>query len=318
MKPSQRSTLVHGVVGGLLAGAAVALWFFVVDLFAGDPLRTPYELGLALFGPSSSGAVGPTVGLYTLLHFGTFAIVGGTTAVFLGAVGLAPRVALGLFVGVVVFTAIHYVGLLVTGTQLLAVLPAIHVVGANLLAGVLLMSYLHRSEHEEKPFGWTALIEHPLLTEGIQAGLIGAGTVAAWFLVLDILRGSPFMTPAALGSMLFLGADGPESVAVTGPIVAAYTVTHVVLFALAGMVFAAIARGTERVPSIAFFVVMGGLLLEALSFSVLVSVGTWVLGSVSIWAVGVANLLAVVAMGGWLLRQHPTLREVLLEAPAGA
>lgn len=313
MRSSRQSSLVHGVVGGLLAGASVALWFLVVDLVAGDPLSTPTALGRALFGVAENGGISGTVLLYTVLHFGTFGIVGALTATFLTAVGVSPRVGLGLFFGICVLTTIHYVGLLVTDERLLDVLPAGHVVGANLLAGVLLMTYLHRTRHEERPFGWTALAGHPLLAEGLKVGVIGALAVGVWFFVIDIVLRSPFHTPAALGSMLFLGADGTDNLSVTPAIVAAFTVLHLVAFSVIGVAFVAAARGVEQLPSIALFVVLGGILLEALTFSILVAFGGWVLGSVSTWAVGGANLLAVGAMGGWIWREHPGIRARVLE-----
>src|SRR5205823_1851736 len=39
-----------------------------------------------------------------------------------------------------------------------------------------------------------------ILREGFIAGLIGAGAVALWFLIVDIIAGRPFFTPAMLGS----------------------------------------------------------------------------------------------------------------------
>ncbi len=317
MKSTQPSVLVHGVVGGILAGAIVALWFLVVDLVAGDPLHTPIALGGALFGGVGAGTA-LSVALYSVLHLGTFAIVGGTTAWFLSANEIAPRIALGLFFGLCVLTAIHYVGLLVTDQQLLNVLPPAHVVGANLLAGVFLMAYLHRAEKDENPLGLGALKYHPLLSEGLRLGTIGAVTVAAWFFLVDIGSGVPFRTPAALGSAVFLGADGAATISMSPTILAAYSILHLVAFGLVGVAFAAVARGVEQLPSLALFVVMGAILLEALTFTALVAFGGWVLGSVSLWAVGVANLLAFVAMGATLWRGHPALREgVLREGLAG-
>ena len=39
-----------------------------------------------------------------------------------------------------------------------------------------------------------------ILREGICAGLIGAAVVAVWFLLLDLWRGQPFLTPGLLGA----------------------------------------------------------------------------------------------------------------------
>ena len=50
--------------------------------------------------------------------------------------------------------------------------------------------------------------------EGIVAGLLGAATIAIWFLILDMIQGRPLYTPTVLGTALFRGGAGlasPES-----------------------------------------------------------------------------------------------------------
>jgi hypothetical protein len=37
------------------------------------------------------------------------------------------------------------------------------------------------------------------LIDGVTAGIVGAITLAGWFLMLDVARGQPFATPALLG-----------------------------------------------------------------------------------------------------------------------
>ena len=46
-----------------------------------------------------------------------------------------------------------------------------------------------------------------ILREGICAGLIGAAVVAVWFLLLDLWRGQPFLTPGLLGAAVFQGVN---------------------------------------------------------------------------------------------------------------
>ncbi|MGH7539720.1 MAG: hypothetical protein ACRELC_01855, partial [Gemmatimonadota bacterium] len=166
-----RDSLVHGVVGGLLAGALAAVWFLVVDLSAGEPLRTPSALGSALFGAQDATRLGGPVALYTVLHFATFAALGLATALFLRSTGLTPGWMLGVVFGIVVLNGVHYVGLLVADQALLGVLPWPHVVGANLAAGVGLMTYLHRTAGASGPLGPETLRYHPILLEGLEVGL---------------------------------------------------------------------------------------------------------------------------------------------------
>ena len=85
---ARRSThaLREGVTVGLIGAAIVMLWFFIVDLAAGAPLRTPALLGAALFdGARHADAVTPPARLvvgYTAVHLAGFVALG------LGVAGL--------------------------------------------------------------------------------------------------------------------------------------------------------------------------------------------------------------------------------------
>jgi hypothetical protein len=64
--------LREGITVGLIGAAIVMVWFFIVDLAAGVPLRTPALLGAALFdGARAAEVVVPTPRLvvgYTAVH----------------------------------------------------------------------------------------------------------------------------------------------------------------------------------------------------------------------------------------------------------
>lgn len=313
MQPSSRKILVHGAGAGLLAGLVVALWFLAVDLAAGEPLRTPALLGAVFLGrPEGAGPVRMAV-LYTVLHFGTFLALGIGTAAALRALGLEPSWLLGLLFGLGVANAAHYGALLLVDERVLSVLPWAHVMGANLLAGLVAMTYLNRFWPTPRRIGPAALRDHPLLLRGLVVGLVGAGAVALWFFLLDIAAGEPFRTPAALGSALFLGARSPEEVRVSAGIVAAYTAVHLVAFWIVGVVLAAVARQVERTPRVFYVVILALVIVEAVSFAVLVAGAQWVLGTLSIGAVGAGNLVAVAAMAGWLWWARPQLRRGVRE-----
>src|SRR6185312_9338611 len=77
--------LREGVTVGLIGAAIVMLWFFIVDLAAGAPLRTPALLGAALFDGARVAVVSPTARLvvgYTAVHLVGFMAMG------LGVAGL--------------------------------------------------------------------------------------------------------------------------------------------------------------------------------------------------------------------------------------
>lgn len=147
-----------------------------------------------------------------------------------------------------------------------------------------------------------------LLTRGLITGLFGAAAVALWFFFLDFSDGHPFRTPAALGSALLFGASKAEAMQVTFPVVAAYTLVHVIAFAIAGTIFVAIAEQVERSSSVVLLTVPGAIALEAVVLTGLALGADWVLGAVGVWSVLVANLLGVLSMGWYVWRTHPTLR----------
>src|ERR1043166_6592876 len=101
-----------------------------------------------------------------------------------------------------------------------------------------------------------------LLTRGLITGLYGAAAVALWFFFIDFSDGHPFRTPAALGSALLLGVSKAEAMRVTFGVVAAYTLVHVIAFAVAGMIFVAIAKEVERSSSLVLLTVPGAIALE--------------------------------------------------------
>jgi len=315
MRRPAQAVIVHGVIGGLLAGLVVVLWFLVADTVAGHPFRTPTLLAGVLLNREFSQATFRLITAYTVLHFGVFAILGVMMAWISAAFTAPPRLLLGLVFGLLLQEVTFYVGLLLLHAPHLGVVAWPHVVGANIAAGLVLMSYLHYAEHDPRPVGLAALRNHPALVRGVVNGLIGAAVVAVWFFLLDLASGAPLRTPAALGSALLLGAAGPGEIVATFGLVAAYTVVHVTAFVIAGIVFVALAEEVERVPAMALLVLLTAILLEGLVLATIGVAAQWVLGTVGWWSVAVANVLAVLAMGWQVWRTHPMLPRRLLEHP---
>jgi hypothetical protein len=141
--------LREGITVGLIGAAIVMLWFLVVDLAAGAPLRTPALLGAALFEGARVEAVSPTARLvvgYTAVHLAGFVVMGLAVA---GLFALAERekrvLALIFMLGcclAVVFLAMVYALSQWLGQ---AVTPAIflggHVLAALAMVGAL--AYFH-------------------------------------------------------------------------------------------------------------------------------------------------------------------------------
>jgi hypothetical protein len=304
------------MVGGFLAGLVVVVWFFVVDTIGGYPFLTPRLLAGMLLNQDFAQVTPGLVVAYTVLHFAVFALFGVGMASVSAALKAPSRLLLGVLFGLLLQEIVFYAGLLVLHAPHLGVIPWPHVIGANIAAGLVLMTYLHRAEHDPRPLGIPALHLPAVVSRGIVTGVIGAVVVAVWFFFVDIISGAPLRTPAALASALLIGASGPAGIVVTFGLVAAYSVVHVVAFAIAGVVFVALAEQLERAPAMGLLVLLTAIVLDSLVLATIGVGAQWVLGSIGWWSVLVANLLAVIAMGWQVWRTHPVLQRRLLKEHA--
>lgn len=307
MDRTTRDALVQGAVGGLLAAVLVAAWFLVLDLATARAFRTPAELASVYLGRDAVSVDPGLVLGYSALHLAVFAALGSGTSWILSVLEFRPNLPLGLVFGVGILTGLYYAGLLITGVDAYEVLPAGHVVGANLAGGVLLMEYLRRARLGERFLGLGRIRAHPFLARSVATGLVGAAAVALWFFVLDLAVREPFFTPAALGSALLLDA-GPEAVEVGFGVVALYSALHVAAFLVAGAAFTWAAEQVERRPALWLLLLLAFIVLEAVFVPAAGLAGGWIMGSLTWWAVGVGNLLAVITMGWWTWRGRPELR----------
>ncbi len=71
-----------------------------------------------------------------------------------------------------------------------------------------------------------------IIRDGAVAGVLGAATVAVWFLLFDFSRGSPLETPAVLAAVLFHGGIARAHIL---PLAAEYTVVHFTAFIVFGL-----------------------------------------------------------------------------------
>ncbi|HEX6134902.1 MAG TPA: hypothetical protein VFZ24_13130 [Longimicrobiales bacterium] len=150
---------------------------------------------------------------------------------------------------------------------------------------------------------------HSTWKTGAIAGLLGAVAVALWFLAIDLAFSRPFYTPAALGSALFLRAEGPDTVAMSAAIVAGYTVVHVLAFLAIGLLAAALVHRAETDPPVLLGAVLLFVTMEAFAIGMIAILATWLLDRIGWWTIALANLIAAGVMGYYLWRTHPLLRE---------
>jgi hypothetical protein len=194
-------------MGGVLAGIVVVVWFVIMDLVAGDPFGTPARLSSAVLREEFTRPWPRLIALYTVLHFGVFAAMGVATNWGLRALELEPGIVVATIFGFFVLNAVHYTGLLVTGTNLLTVVPVLQVTIANVMGGLVMMAYWRRVHGlgTAGPGSDSVAEPPPILAPGLMTGLVGAATVAMWFLAVDLVADEPFRTPTVLGSRKGVG-----------------------------------------------------------------------------------------------------------------
>jgi hypothetical protein len=148
----------RGLITGLVGAVAVAAWFFVLDLTAGAPLRTPAALGSALLlGAAGPAEVTVSLGLvatYTVVHVAAFLVAGLVLVALAEQVERAPAIALLVVLAAIILEGLVVATLAVGAEWVLGTLGWWSVAVGNLLA-VLAM-------------GWQVWRTHP----GLQRQLL--------------------------------------------------------------------------------------------------------------------------------------------------
>jgi hypothetical protein len=147
----------------------------------------------------------------------------------------------------------------------------------------------------------------PWVSEGILAGVVGAATIALFFLALDFAEGRPFWTPNALGSFFFRGTLPEGNHAIEPALVAGYTLLHGAVFAAVGLMAAFELLSGTRLPGsrLAWRGLVLALLLfvgfEAVFFCFDAFAARGPLRLFGLPRVSLANALAALAMAGLLV-----------------
>jgi len=146
-----------------------------------------------------------------------------------------------------------------------------------------------------------------IVRDGAVAGLLGAATVALWFLLFDLLRGRLFETPALLASVLFhVAARVP-----TLPLVVEYTIVHVFAFVSFGVGCAVMLESAERNRTLLPALLIVLIAFEGLFVALVTFLGPEFQSALSWWSVLVGNLLATAVMVAYFFARHPQLGDRL-------
>ena len=149
-----------------------------------------------------------------------------------------------------------------------------------------------------------------LFQDGLVGGVIGAATIAIWFLILDTARGRPLATPSLLGSVLYRRSEAlvaPQTLPISFEMVLTYTWVHGLVFCVIGCAASWLLAFADERPNAAFGIVLFLVIFEFGFLVVAMLFAEPVLSALSWPKVLVGNLLAAVAMGTYLWRRHPNL-----------
>ncbi len=308
---SEKKLLVPGVVSGLIGATMVAIWFLLVDIAAGAPFRTPAMIGGALLGLEGLDTSPGLIALFTVIHFLVFALVGWAAAWALSKLERSPDLLMGIVLGFILFNGVFFGSAAVTGIDVVAQLGWIEVLVGNLLAGIVMVSFLHSAGITRRVQWSEVLREGTVLREGLIAGIASGVLVATWFLIVDAIQGRPLFTPSALGSVLFLGATDLSQVEVSFWLAAAYTPVHYAFFIPVGIIAAAMIQQAERQPPVLIGIMLLFVAFQAFFLGLVAVVAEFLLGPLAWWNIAIGNLVGVLTIAGYLWKKHPKLAELM-------
>ncbi len=156
---------------------------------------------------------------------------------------------------------------------------------------------------------------HPVLREGIIAGIIGATCVAVWFFFIDLLGGHALFTPTTLGRALVTVVHPAPLGEAPILYVASYTVFHYVAFAFVGIAAAATVAWASEEPAVllGFAMLFAAFEVGFYGFVALLQHAS-PLGALAWYQVMIGNIIAALAMGTYIWRAHPKLHDQFVHA----
>ena len=146
--------------------------------------------------------------------------------------------------------------------------------------------------------------------EGIVAGVIGAATIAIWFLILDAIYARPLYTPTVLGTALFRHGEGlssPGNLPISLEMTWMYTWVHGLAFCVIGVIASRLLILAEQNPNVGFGILLFFVLFEFGFVATATVFAEPVLHALTWPAILVGNLLAVASMAGYFWRRHSDL-----------
>ena len=146
--------------------------------------------------------------------------------------------------------------------------------------------------------------------EGIVAGVIGAATIAIWFLILDAIYARALYTPTVLGTALFRQGEGlasPEHLPISLEMTWLYSCVHGLVFCVIGGIASRLLVLAEHNPNVGFGVLLLFVLFEFGFVAAATVFAEPVLHALAWPSILVGNLLAAASMTAYFSRRHSSL-----------
>ena len=148
MAERQHNFVREGIISGFIGATAIAIWFLIVDSFAGRPLYTPQILGQGLanvLGKTMMDSRAAQIIGYTIFHYALFVLVGIVLTVVIHQAHRTPGILAGLLLVVVAFELGFYMLTALFTEGPLGKLAWYQIFIANLLAAGSMFWYLWKS-----------------------------------------------------------------------------------------------------------------------------------------------------------------------------
>jgi hypothetical protein len=316
---SHRRYVREGIIGGLIGATLVAVWFLIYDAARGRPFRTPALLGAATFqgvtDPSTVPVTPHLVMEYTVLHGVVFALIGILIASLIWAAQSRPAFLLSLVIVLLCFEVFFLAVVVGLAHPVLNDIAWWSILVANAVAAGGMLAYFfvgHRALGRVLLGPWTRVFR-----EGLLAGLLGAASLAVWFLIVDVLTGAPLRTPALLGAAVLHGLREPSALVITWPLVLQYTLIHGAAFACFGWLMAGLLALADREPRLLYALVMLFCCFEVFFVALIAILAEWLFEAIAWWNILAGNLLSAVVMLAYFFRGHRVAWREFLSAREG-
>lgn len=104
----RHNSVREGIYAGIIGATAIVVWFAIIDILGANPFHTPDVLGAGLLSvlgkpPMMPDTMAFHVIIYTIFHYGSFALVGILVAMIVHQSARTPAILAGFLVAFVVF-----------------------------------------------------------------------------------------------------------------------------------------------------------------------------------------------------------------------